>query len=135
MAARYPSRVLHHLTLWVPDLDRARESWTWLLVEMGYRPDRSLENVVLLRHETGFAIALEQSTDMVSGMLYSRFRPGINHMAFTVGSAGALSAIAEAAGSYGWSALPRDRHPIAGGAEVLYLEDRDGFEVELVSPR
>ena len=27
-----------------------------------------------------------------------------------------------------------DRHGIAGGAAVLYLEDRDGFEVELVAP-
>jgi len=27
-----------------------------------------------------------------------------------------------------------DRHPIAGGAHVVYLEDRDGFEVELVAP-
>jgi hypothetical protein len=23
-------------------------------------------------------------------------------------------------------------HPISGGADVIYLEDRDGFEVELV---
>ena len=29
--------------------------------------------------------------------------------------------------------MPGDRHPIAGGAEVAYLEDRDGFEVELVA--
>jgi hypothetical protein len=28
--------------------------------------------------------------------------------------------------------LPFERHPIAGGAKVAYLEDRDGFEVELV---
>ncbi len=29
--------------------------------------------------------------------------------------------------------LPTDRHPIAGGARVVYLEDVDGFEVELVA--
>jgi catechol 2,3-dioxygenase-like lactoylglutathione lyase family enzyme len=127
--------VLHHLTLWVPDLDRAAESWSWLLCELGYVAAPSLDGVVLYRHPSGFAVAMEQSADMVAGMLYSRFRPGVNHLAFRVASPEALDAIADAAGAYGWSVLPRDRHPIAGGAEVVYLEDRDGFEVELVAPR
>lgn len=131
--ARYPSQVLDHVTLWVPDLERARESWAWLLAELGYSVDPSLPTVALFRHPSGFAVALEQSTDMVGGMLYSRFRPGVNHMAFTVASPPAMAAIAEGAAGHGWSALPRDAHPIAGGADVVYLEDRDGFEVELVA--
>jgi catechol 2,3-dioxygenase-like lactoylglutathione lyase family enzyme len=126
--------VLHHLTLWVPDLERAGESWSWLLGELDYQRDRSVETVVLYRHGSGFAIALEQSPDMVPGMLYSRLRPGLNHIAFTAGSVSTLTDIRRSAGDHGWSALPVDRHPIAGGAEVVYLEDRDGFEVELVSP-
>jgi len=127
-------RVLHHLTLWVPDLPRAHESWSWLLGELGYAHDGSFDNVALFRHEGRFAIALEQSPDMVPGMLYSRLRPGLNHMAFTVDSPEALTAIADRAPQFGWSTMPSDRHPIAGGAHVAYLEDRDGFEVELVSP-
>ena len=49
-------------------------------------------------------------------------------------TAAGLPRLAGAAVEHGWTALPSDRHPIAGGAEVLYLEDRDGFEVELVAP-
>jgi hypothetical protein len=45
-----------------------------------------------------------------------------------------LADVAKRATDHGWSTLPSDRHPIAGGAEVAYLEDRDGFEVELVAP-
>ena len=126
--------MLHHVTLWVPDLDRAERSWGWLLAELGYVADRSLERVVLFRHPGGFALALEQSSDMVPGMLYSRMRPGVNHMAFTVQSVSDLHDITSRAGEHGWSGLPVDRHPIAGGADVAYLEDRDGFEVELVAP-
>ena len=126
--------MLHHLTLWVPDLARAQESWSWLLGELGYAPDGSFDTVALFRHDSRFAIALEQSPDMVPGMLYSRLRPGLNHMAFAVDSPEALAAIAGRAGDFGWSTMPRDRHPIAGGAQVAYLEDRDGFEVELVAP-
>ncbi|MGI8417285.1 MAG: VOC family protein, partial [Nakamurella sp.] len=28
--------ILHHLELWVPDLDRAVAEWGWLLGELGY---------------------------------------------------------------------------------------------------
>lgn len=126
--------MLHHLTLWVPDLDRAQESWGWLLGELGYVLDRSIDTVVLYRHSSGFAVALEQSSAMVPGMLYSRLRPGLNHIAFTLTSGAVLSDIVSRAQVHGWSAMPVDRHPIAGGAEVAYLEDRDGFEVELVAP-
>jgi catechol 2,3-dioxygenase-like lactoylglutathione lyase family enzyme len=126
--------MLHHLTLWIPDLDRAEESWSWLLGELGYAPDRSVDRFLLFRHPTGATIALEQSPDMVPGMLYSRFRPGLNHLAFTLEDGMSLDTIAAGATEHGWSPLPGDHHPIAGGAEVAYLEDRDGFEVELVSP-
>jgi catechol 2,3-dioxygenase-like lactoylglutathione lyase family enzyme len=123
--------VLHHLTLWVPDLERAEESWTWLLGELGYELDRSVDHILLYRHPDGPAVALEQSADMVPGMLYSRLRPGLNHLAFTAGDA--LDAITAGAADHGWSEMPNDVHPIAGGARVVYLEDRDGFEVELVA--
>jgi catechol 2,3-dioxygenase-like lactoylglutathione lyase family enzyme len=131
--ARYPRPVLHHLTLWVPDLERAEQSWSWLLGELGYTRDRSVERVVLLRHAAGIAVVLEQSPDMVPGMLYSRMRPGLNHLAFSIESSSVLIDITEHAADYGWAALPGDRHPITGGAQVAYLEDRDGFEVELVA--
>jgi catechol 2,3-dioxygenase-like lactoylglutathione lyase family enzyme len=124
--------VLHHVTLWVPDLERAEQSWSWLLRELGYSRDVTVDTVLLFRHKTGFAVALEASPDMVPGMLYSRLRPGLNHMAFVVESAAAVDDIVHGAAEHGWSMLPSDRHPIAGGAQVAYLEDRDGFEVELV---
>ncbi len=125
--------MLHHLTLWVPDLERAEESWSWLLGELGYERDASVDRVVLFRHASGVAVVLERSPDMVPGMLYSRMRPGLNHLAFHVTSAELLARVASEAGDHGWSTLAGDRHAIAGGAQVAYLEDRDGFEVELVA--
>lgn len=67
---------IHHLELWVPDLDRARRSWGWLLNEL-----------------------------------------------------------VAAAPEHGWRLLFADRHPHAGGPEhyAAYLEDADGYEVELVA--
>lgn len=125
--------MLHHLTLWVPDRDRAEESWSWLLGCLGYVRDPGVEEVLMFRHPGGFGVALEQSPDMVPGMLYSRFRPGLNHLAFRLDGATSLAELVAAAPDHGWATMPTDgAHPIADGAEVAYLEDRDGFEVELV---
>ena len=126
--------MLHHLTLWVPDLGRAEGPWRWLLEEIGYSLERTVDRVLVFRHPRGFAVALEQSADMVPGMLYSRLRPGVNHIAFNLASPSQLDDIVVKATDHGWSPLPIDRHPIAGGARVAYLEDADGFEVELVAP-
>ena len=124
--------MLHHLTLWVPDLARAERSWSWLLGSLVYERDGAVDTVALFRHDD-FSVALEQSSDMVPGMLYSRFRPGLNHLAFRVDDAATFADIVDGASSFGWSELPtNDLHPIAGGADVVYLEDQDGFEVELV---
>lgn len=126
-------RMLHHLTLWVPDRARAEESWSWLLGRLGYDHDAAVGDVALFRHPDGFSVALEQSSDMVPGMLYSRFRPGLNHLAFRVDGAVSLADLVAEAPAHGWSPMPTDgAHSITGGAEVAYLEDRDGFEVELV---
>jgi catechol 2,3-dioxygenase-like lactoylglutathione lyase family enzyme len=127
--------VLHHLTLWVPDLERAQRSWSWLLGILGYELDGTAAPVLLFRHDTGFSVALEESPDMVPGMLYSRFRPGLNHLAFRVEGAVPLADIARDAPDHGWSEMASGgQHLIAGGASVVYLEDGDGFEVELVAP-
>jgi catechol 2,3-dioxygenase-like lactoylglutathione lyase family enzyme len=126
--------MLHHLTLWVPDPERAEESWDWLLGQLGYARDAADDGVLLFRHPGGFTVAMEQSPDMVPGMLYSRFRPGVNHLAFRVDGAVALADVVAAAPQHGWSPMSTDGlHRIAGGADVAYLEDRDGFEVELVA--
>jgi catechol 2,3-dioxygenase-like lactoylglutathione lyase family enzyme len=125
--------VLHHLTLWVPDLERAAPSWLWLLGELGYAIDRDFETILLFRHNS-FALVLEQSPDMVPGMLYSRLRPGLNHVAFTLESVGQLERLVGDASDHGWTVFAGDRHPIVGGANVAYLEDADGFEIELVAP-
>ncbi|GAA4317422.1 hypothetical protein [Klenkia terrae] len=55
-------------------------------------------------------------------------------LAFHV-AAGHLDELVAAAPSHGWRLLFGDRHPFAGGRDhrAAYLEDADGFEVELVA--
>jgi catechol 2,3-dioxygenase-like lactoylglutathione lyase family enzyme len=60
---------------------------------------------------------------------------GLNHVAFWAGARSDVDRIVEEAADHGWRLLFEDRHPHAGGAEhyAAYLEDADGFEVELVA--
>lgn len=125
--------MLHHVTLWVTDLDGAAPAWSWLLAELGYVLDGHGPRLVY-RHPDGLAVVLEESADMVPGALYSRMRPGLNHLAFRVPPDREVGDLVAAAVAHGWTALPTGGHPIAGGAAVAFLEGPSGFEVELVAP-
>ena len=125
---------IHHLQLWVPDLPRAERSWGWLLAELGFEPARRWEHGQVWR-QGALAIVIEASPDMVPGMLHSRLRPGLNHVAFHVASRAAIDDLLTAAPEHGWTPLGEDpRHPLAPNQAVAFLEDADGFEVELVAP-
>ena len=124
--------LLHHVELWVPDLTRAERSWGWLLTALGAQPYQAWEHGRSWR-DGDLYVVLEQSPDLVDGA-HERRRPGLNHLAFHV-AAGHLDELVAAAPSHGWRLLFGDRHPFAGGPDhrAAYLEDADGFEVELVA--
>jgi catechol 2,3-dioxygenase-like lactoylglutathione lyase family enzyme len=125
---------IHHLQLWVPDLDRATRSWGWLLEQLGYEPTRSWPSGAVWRDGT-VGIVIEASPDMVPGMLHSRLRPGMNHVAFNVTDGNRLTAILAECGDHGWTMLAdHAQHPVVGDPTIAYLEDQDGFEVELITP-
>lgn len=125
---------IHHLQIWVPDLARAEESWGWLLGQLGFAAGRRWERGVVWQ-EGDTAIVIEQSTDMVPGMLHSRLRPGMNHVAFHVSDPVAISDLVAEAGDHGWQPFAAGPlHPLPETVAAAYLEDRDGFEVELIAP-
>jgi catechol 2,3-dioxygenase-like lactoylglutathione lyase family enzyme len=125
--------MLHHLTLWVPNLERAAGPWGWLLAELGFEAEPPERPCVLLFRKGGFALVLEQSADMVPGMLHSRLRPGLNHLAFALPEGCDAESLVAGALANGWTRIEAGGHPIAAGAPVVYLEDTDGFEIELVA--
>ena len=133
MSADAPVGVLHHVELWVPDLDRAVAEWGWLLTALGYREHQNWPAGRSWRHGATYLV-VERSPDNL-GEEHERRRPGLNHLAFHAGTRAAVDALVAAAPANGWRLMFADRHPWAGGSEHYagYLENSDGFEVELVA--
>ncbi|WP_109471780.1 VOC family protein [Ornithinimicrobium cavernae] len=127
------SRALHHVDLWVDDLDRAEAQWGWLLGRLGWSPHQGWGTGRSWIHPDGTYLGLEQSPDLVPGG-HDRHRAGLNHLALTCADRAALDSLRSAAGEHGWHELFGDRYPHAGGTEhtALFLEDGQGFEVEIV---
>ncbi|MFG2954552.1 VOC family protein [Streptomyces sp. NPDC048291] len=127
--------MLHHVELWVPDLDRATESWGWLLGNLGWTPYQNWPDGRSWRLGETYVV-VERSPAMRDGDAgYDRMRPGLNHLAFRAPDRTTVDALAQAAPEHGWTLLFPARHPHAGGPDhyAAYLENEDGFEAELVA--
>lgn len=126
-------RGLHHVEVWVPDLARAVDSWGWLLGALGYEVHQDWPGGRSWRAADHY-IVVEQSSALSAGV-HDRCRPGLNHLAFHAGQERDVDRLVAEGAQHGWSLLFPDRHPHAGGPEHYagYLENTDGFEVELVA--
>ena len=124
---------LHHIELWVPNLDRAAATWGWLLGELGYELFQDWPGGQSWRSGPTY-IVFEQSPARTASR-HDRSRPGLNHLAFHVATAALTEALATAAVQHGWRLMFADRHPYAGGDGhyAAYLENVDGYEAELVA--
>lgn len=124
---------LHHVELWVPSLARAERSWGWLLASLGYAVHQRWAAGVSWILD-GTYVVVEQSPALAADT-HDRTAPGLNHLAFHAGSRDDVDRLVEQAADHKWALLFADRHPYAGGADhyAAYLEDEDGYEVELVA--
>jgi catechol 2,3-dioxygenase-like lactoylglutathione lyase family enzyme len=125
---------LHHVEVWVPNLDRATTTWGWLLGELGYDLFQDWPGGRSWRSGSTY-IVFEQSPARTATR-HDRCRPGLNHLAFHVESRARADDLAAAATGHGWRLMFADQHPYAGGKGhyAAYLENVDGYEAELVAP-
>jgi RimJ/RimL family protein N-acetyltransferase/catechol 2,3-dioxygenase-like lactoylglutathione lyase family enzyme len=127
-----PSGV-HHVELWVADLAAAEKTFGWLFSELGWHEYQRWERGVSWRLGDGYVVV--EDSPARSGDRHERTAPGINHLALHAGTRADVDRITAAAPEHGWRLMFADRHPHAGGPDhyAAYLENEDGFEVELVA--
>ena len=108
----------------------AADEWGWLLGEMEWEIDVPGSS---WQHPDGTYLFLERSDDQVDEP-HDRLRPGVNHLAVTVETRALLDRVRAESTAHGWHEMFADRYPHAGGDDhlALYLENSEGFEVEVV---
>lgn len=124
---------VHHIELWVPSLDRAIESFGWVFETLGYDEFQKWDCGRSWR--AGATYVVVEESPAVVGDEHDRLRPGVNHIAFYAGSPAEVDRLVEEAARHGWQPLFADRYPHAGGPDhyAAFLENQDGFEIELVA--
>ncbi|TDV48972.1 GNAT family N-acetyltransferase [Actinophytocola oryzae] len=127
-----PSGV-HHVELWVADLATAEKTFGWLFTELGWHEYQRWERGVSWRQGDNYVVV--EDSPARAGDRHERLAPGINHLALHAGSRADVDRVTAAARDHGWQLMFADRHPHAGGPDhyAAYLENADGFEVELVA--
>jgi catechol 2,3-dioxygenase-like lactoylglutathione lyase family enzyme len=124
---------LHHIELWVADLDEGREAWGWLLVRLGWVPHQVWADGASWRRGDAYLVVTRPPT--LAGEHHDRRLPGMNHLAFHGGAAEDIDRLVSEGKKHGWVSLYADRYPYAGGSGhyAAYLENRAGFKVEIVA--
>lgn len=127
--------LLHHIELYVSDLNRTVEFWGWLLEELGYMPFQKWESGQSWKLAETY-IVFVQTEDRFMDITYHRCRVGLNHLAFHAESRQHIDSLTQQLKARKINILYTDKHPFAGGNSHygVYFEDPDRIKIELVAP-
>lgn len=127
--------LLHHIELYVSDLNRTVEFWGWLLEELGYTPFQKWQSGQSWKLAETY-IVFVQTEDRFLDIPYHRRRVGLNHLAFHATSRQHIDSLTQQLKDRNINILYKDKHPFAGGEShyAIYFEDPDRIKVELVAP-
>jgi catechol 2,3-dioxygenase-like lactoylglutathione lyase family enzyme len=123
---------LHHVEIYVRDLERSREFWAWLLERLGYTLYQEWsEGFSYILGET--YIVFVQAESRFLDIPYHRCRAGLNHLAFHAESREFVDEITAELKARNIPILYPDRHPHAGGEDcyAVFFEDPDRMKVEI----
>jgi catechol 2,3-dioxygenase-like lactoylglutathione lyase family enzyme len=126
--------LLHHVELYVRDLERTVAFWAWLLGRLGYAPYQEWDEGISWRSGATY-LAFVQAAPGAAAL--DRRAVGLNHLAFHATSPEEVDELTEALRERGVRVLYGDRHPYAGGTDhyAVFFEDPDGLKVEVVADR
>lgn len=128
--------LLHHIELYVSDLERSQQFWGWFLGELGYTLYQQWNGGASWKLGPTYLVFV-QAEERYLDVPYHRRRPGLNHLAFHAGSPEQVDRFERQLRERGVTILYPERYPHAGGggSYALFFEDPDRIKVELVSSR
>lgn len=126
---------LHHVEIYVSNLQRSTDFWAWFLSELGYEVFQKWDEGCSWKSNDTYVVFVQTREKHLS-IPYNRSRVGLNHLAFHADSRNQVDELTEQIRARGMKVLYEDRHPYAGGEDhyALYFEDPDRIKVEVVAP-
>ncbi|WP_392391449.1 VOC family protein [Neobacillus jeddahensis] len=127
--------MLHHLEIYVSNLNKTREFWSWFLEQLGYETYQKWDQGISWKYQQTYLVFV-QAEERFMEIPYHRSRVGLNHLAFHAQSREQVDQITAVLKERGVTILYEDKHPFAGGDRhyAVYFEDPDRIKVELVAP-
>ncbi len=128
--------MLHHVELYVSDLERAVAFWSPFLERLGYTAERWSGGINYFAGEEGPYLCLLQAPDEHLAAGYHRKRVGMNHLAFRARSREHVDEMRKWVAESGHTLLYDDRYPFATAPDyyALFCEDPDRIKLEVIAP-
>jgi catechol 2,3-dioxygenase-like lactoylglutathione lyase family enzyme len=127
--------LLHHIEIYVSDLEKSVAFWTPFMRLLGYEERRWAGGMNYVKEGQAYLCFLPAPGEHLAAG-YHRKRVGLNHLAFQGASRAHVDEIAAWVKSTGYTTLYESAYPYAGGPDyyALYCEDPDRIKVEVVAP-
>ena len=129
--------MLHHVELYVSDLERSIGFWEPFMATLGYESERWSEGMNFFAGESDPYLCLLQAPKDHLAAGYHRKRVGLNHLAFKAASRRQVDEIRAWLRQAGHTLLYDERYPFATAPDyyAVYCEDPDRIKLEVVAPR
>jgi len=120
---------INHIEIYVSDLDRSLEFWSWFLGRLGYVEYQRWADGGSFRQGATYIVFVQTENRFLDAG-YHRCRVGLNHIAFQASSKADVDELTQALGERNMTILYRERHPHAGGSETyaVFFEDPDPYQ-------
>jgi catechol 2,3-dioxygenase-like lactoylglutathione lyase family enzyme len=127
--------LIHHIEIYVSNLEKSVEFWGWLLTRLGYAQYQQWKQGVSWKLEDTYLVFVQAEKRFLD-IPYHRCRTGLNHLAFHAESKDQVDILTNELKAKGINVLYHDKHPFAGGPAhyAVYFEDPDRIKVEIVAP-
>ncbi|MBK9247378.1 MAG: VOC family protein [Ignavibacteria bacterium] len=126
--------ILHHIEIYVSNLQQSIQFWQWLLTEkLGYSVYQQWEHGISFKLAETYLVFV-QTEDNHKDTIFHRKNTGLNHLAFHCESREFIDSLTSELLERNIPLLYQDQHPFAGGDDyyAVFFEDPDRIKVEIV---
>ncbi len=126
---------LHHIEIYVSDLNRTILFWEWLLTEkFSYKVFQKWNSGISFIFEDTYIVFVQTEKKYLDNS-YNRKNTGLNHLAFHCSSRAFVDTLTKELREKNIRILYAERHPFAGGEDyyAVFFEDPDRIKVEVVA--